>query len=158
MVDNWDLLYMSIHSLNKMLEDHRHVLESWQIKVVIIDECHLLFGETFRHQHSWKALHRLVALKAKMVFMSGTMNQSMIKMLAHYTGMETNYTVIGNVTTYPPPNVSINIHRAQNPIKLDRRSPANFFAHYSWYKLYTSFTYRGSINPYVREFFYGIPV
>lgn len=116
MVDNWDLLYMSIHSLNKMLEDHRHVLESWQIKVVIIDECHLLFGETFRHQHSWKALHRLVALKAKMVFMSGTMNQSMIKMLAHYTGMETNYTVIGNVTTYPPPNVSINIHRAQNPI------------------------------------------
>ena len=31
--------------------------------------------------------------------------------------MGTNYTVIGNVAAYPPPNVSINIHKVQNPIQ-----------------------------------------
>ena len=107
-VEHWDLLYLSTHTLNRLLTDHRHTVESWGIKVIIIDECHLLFGELFRHSQSWKALHNLAALKAKMVLMSGTMNKNMIKMLAHYTGMGSHYKVIGNTLTQTPPNVSIN--------------------------------------------------
>jgi len=113
MTDDWDMLIVSIHTLKILLTSHRSVVTSWNAKVIIIDECHLLFEENFRHGTSWSALQDLAALNMKMVLMSGTLNQTTMKILAGYTGM-TDYEVIGSPENYTPPNVSINLRRVAN--------------------------------------------
>ena len=109
--DDWDVLYISIHSFKILVSEYRDELKGWNVKNLIIDEIHLLMGEMFRHNQSWSVLHNLAALEMKMVLMSGTMNNIMIKMTAHYLGIGSNYEVVGSTNEYLPPNVSIIIRR-----------------------------------------------
>ena len=112
--DYWDLLIVSIHSLKILLDTYRAELDSWNVKVIIIDECHLLFEENFRHNTSWSALQDLAALTMKMIFLSGTMNATTMKMIAHYTGIESDYAVVGSSQNYNVPNISINIRQVSH--------------------------------------------
>ena len=112
--DYWDLLIISIHSLKILLSTYRAELNSWNAKNIIIDECHLLFEENFRHNTSWSALQDLAALNMKMIFLSGTMNVTTMKMIAHYAGIGSDYAIVGNSQNYSVPNISINTRQVPN--------------------------------------------
>lgn len=109
-IENWDLLYVSIHSFQILLKKYSDTVKRWGVKVLIIDECHLLWGELFRLPESWSIYRNLAAFNMKMILMSATMTSHMIEMMAHYLGIGENFSIIGsNTSTYYPPNVSINI-------------------------------------------------
>ena len=104
---HFDLLYVSIHTFNKLMKGRRTVLEQWNVGVLVVDEYHLMFGEEFRFPESWSALSKVAALGAKVVCMSATGSRAVAKMAARYLGVGCNYKIVGETEAYAPPNVAI---------------------------------------------------
>ena len=105
---DFDLCYISIHAFDILIKLHRAKLQSWNINVIFIDECHLLFAENFRLGKQWSSLYNLVSLGPRIVCTSATFCPTSIKSTATFLGMSIdNYQVIGGAADYIPPNVAI---------------------------------------------------
>ena len=109
----FDLLFISIHAFKDLLDNFSHVVDSWNISNIFIDEYHNIFGEIFRHETSWVALNDLARLKAKIMCMSATANAQLMEYVGSYLGMG-DYKVIGSAQTYPMPDVTINVEKYDN--------------------------------------------
>ncbi len=113
-IGDFDLCYISIHAFALMSTTMDDLLKSWEIGTIYIDECHLLFCELFRIGNSWNALQDIASFGTKLVSLSATINQTAMKMIAHYMGISSNYEVIGDASSYQLPNVSIQVREVQD--------------------------------------------
>ena len=112
---DFDLCYISIHAFDILLQEHRAKIQSWNVNVIFIDECHLLFAENFRLGKQWSSLRNLVSLGPRIVCTSATFCSSSIKSTASFLGMRLdNYQVIGGAAEYIPPNVAIRTKTSQD--------------------------------------------
>lgn len=113
-MDEFDLCYISIHAFAIIVDDRKELIESWDIGTVYIDEIHLLFCELFRLGNSWRSIQDIQKFGTKLVCLSATINDVAMKIVAHYMGIGDNYTVIGDTTSYSPPNVAILLKRVND--------------------------------------------
>ena len=75
----------------------------------MVDEYHNILGELFRYGNSWVALKNLAQFGAKIICLSATANPMLMKLLAGFMGIGSEYKIIGSATSYPVPNVAISV-------------------------------------------------
>lgn len=108
--DDFDLLFISIHALYKLIDTHGpSVIQDWALDNIFIDEYHNIVGELFRYHNSWTSLRQIARFKVKVMCLSATADDILIGNLASFMGFD-KFTVIGDKSTYPIPNVAINMH------------------------------------------------
>jgi len=108
--DQFDLLYISIHGLNDLMKKYPQQISKWNLKLIIIDEYHNVFGEHFRLDSSWSCLRLLSVHKVKIMCFSATADEYLMDRIGQYLGMG-NYKILGSTDNYPIPQVSITITR-----------------------------------------------
>jgi superfamily II DNA helicase RecQ len=105
---HFDLLYISIHAFNDLMINHQDVFSQWKVQNIFVDEYHNVVSELFRYNTSWNALRLCASLNTKMMFLSATSDNHLMKYISQFFGIR-DYEVIGSVSTYPIPNVRISI-------------------------------------------------
>ena len=115
----FDLLFISIHAFNELMNSHRDQLLQWNIQNIFVDEYHNIVGELFRFSSSWQSLRLCTSLNAKIMFMSATSDKILMKYIANYTGIG-EYDIIGSASNYQVPNVRISV------VKNDRFSQRDY--------------------------------
>lgn len=104
---NVNLCFLSICAFKKLIRHHPNSFEQWKFKRIIIDEYHNVISEVFRFNSSWEGLRNIALLKTKVVCMSATANTFIMKCISQLLGLGNEYKVIGDTTSYCPPNVAI---------------------------------------------------
>lgn len=105
---HFDIIFISIHAFNDLITDYMHVLLSWNVKNIFIDEYHNIVGELFRFSSSWQSLRLIASLNVKIMFLSATTDKYLMQHLATFMSIG-QFDIIGSTSDYPVPNVSINI-------------------------------------------------
>lgn len=107
-IGDYNVLFVSIHMWNRCMEEHRAALISLKPDVVFVDEYHNAVMEIFRSARVWASLKNLPVLGAKIVCMSATATEQLIKCIASFMQLG-EYEVIGNSNQYLVPDIAINI-------------------------------------------------
>ena len=115
---DFDLLYISMDAFQTLRcsDSYKGYLESWDVKIIYVDEFHCSFTEHFRHENSWQGLRNLSALGAKICLLTATTNATATKMIAHYCGIGVNFIVVGGPSQYSLPNVGFEVRQTQNEL------------------------------------------
>jgi len=112
--ETFDILYISIDAFNVLRQSYKSVLDSWDVKVIFVDEFHLALTEYFCHDNSWASLRDLKSLNTKIVLLSATTNRTATRMITTYVGINGNYIMVGGAICYAVPNVSFRIKSSQS--------------------------------------------
>jgi len=105
----FDLLFISIHAFNDLIQTHgRHILQTWNVNNIFIDEYHNIVGELFRYSSSWQSLRMLAEANIKIMCLSATADPTLMDNIASFMCLG-NYKVIGDKDNYPVPKVAINM-------------------------------------------------
>ena len=113
-IDNTNVCFVSICGLHKLRKYHSNTFEQWGFKRIIIDEYHNIISEMFRFESSWEGLRNIAALGVKVVCMSATGNEYIMKCVSRLLGLGPHYKLIGNVDQYKVPEVSILLSTVEN--------------------------------------------
>jgi superfamily II DNA helicase RecQ len=114
----FDLLYISIHAFNNLMINHQDVFTQWNIQNIFVDEYHNVVSELFRFNSSWSSLRLCASLNTKIMFLSATSDQTLMKYLSTFFGIG-EFQVIGSVSTYPVPNIRIAVIRHEKANRRD---------------------------------------
>lgn len=117
---DFDLLYISMDAFEMLRynDSYKGYMESWDVKIIYVDEFHCSFIERFRHEDSWQGVRNLSALGAKICLLTATTNATATKMIAHYCGIGDNYILVGGPTQYALPNVGFEVRQTRNELLL----------------------------------------
>lgn len=108
----FDLCFISIHTFNMIEQKSSDIIFGWRLDAIIIDECHLMYLETFRHEESWRSLHNLAVYKTKIVCMTATINRQIARHMGCFLQLG-EYKTIGE-ESYQMPEVAITLHKSND--------------------------------------------
>ena len=113
-IKNTDVCFVSICGLHKLRQHHSNCFEQWGFQRIIIDEYHNIISEMFRFNSSWEGLRNISSLGVKIVCMSATGNEYIMKCVSRLLGLGTKYKLIGDTDQYKVPEVSILLSKVEN--------------------------------------------
>jgi len=92
------------------MDKHPNQLQQWNIKNIIIDKYHNIFGKLSHHTNLWTSLRNLARHNIKITLLPATANTLLMNFVGHYLGLG-KYEVIGELDQYPIPDVVISVER-----------------------------------------------
>ena len=104
----FDLLFISIHAFQDMIENRKQTIFDWQLDNIFIDEYHNILGELFWYPTSWSSLRNISVLNAKIMCLSATSDKYLRQRLSRFMSLG-DHLEIGSTDIYPIPQVRINI-------------------------------------------------